>query len=206
MADCKPTIFIVDDDPSVLRGLKFLMQSVDLRSEEFASAGEFLKADCADRPGCLLLDVQLPGLDGFELKKLLASSPCPLPVVFMTGHGDIPMGVQAMKEGAVDFLPKPVSEEVMLDAIRRALDLNEKARSEHRARAGIEERLARLSPREREVMELVVTGLLNKQVAGELGITEHTVKVHRGRVMEKMEVESLAELVILCDRLELREG
>jgi FixJ family two-component response regulator len=206
MAETQPTIFIVDDDPSVLRGLKFLMQSVDLRSEEFASAGEFLKADCADRPGCLLLDVQLPGLDGFELKKLLASSPCPLPIVFMTGHGDIPMGVQAMKEGAVDFLPKPVSEEVMLDAIRRALDLNEKARIEHRARAGIEERLARLSPREREVMELVVTGLLNKQVAGELGITEHTVKVHRGRVMEKMEVESLAELVIRCDRLELKEG
>jgi FixJ family two-component response regulator len=206
MAETQPTIFIVDNDPSVLRGLKFLMQSVDLRSEEFASAGEFLKADCADRPGCLLLDVQLPGLDGFELKKLLASSPCPLPIVFMTGHGDIPMGVQAMKEGAVDFLPKPVSEEVMLDAIRRALDLNEKARIEHRARAGIEERLARLSPREREVMELVVTGLLNKQVAGELGITEHTVKVHRGRVMEKMEVESLAELVIRCDRLELKEG
>jgi FixJ family two-component response regulator len=201
MTKADGVVFIVDDDASLRESLKDLIQSVGLRVETFASAQEFLRSKCPDGPACLVLDVRLQGLSGLELQKRMAESDMEIPIIFITGHGDIPMTVQAMKAGAVEFLTKPFRDQDLLDAIQQALDLGRKAREQ---RANIEElhnRYRSLTPREREVMALVVSGLLNKQIAGELGTSEASVKVHRQHVMEKIGAGSLAELVRMADRL-----
>ncbi len=198
-----PTIFVVDDDTSVRKSLGRLLASAGYAVESFASAREFLASGRRPRPGCLVLDVRMPDLTGLELQRILASAPHQVPIVFITGHGDIPMSVRAMKDGAVDFLPKPFDDRDLLNAIGRAVakDVGDLGRE-----AGITEiqkRVGLLTPRETEVFALVVTGMLNKQIAGALGIGEKTVKVHRARVMEKMRAGSVAELVRLADAVGL---
>ena len=190
-----PTVFVVDDDPAVLKSLSRLLRSAHLHVATFASPDEFLARRDPNLPGCLVLDVAMPGLNGLELQHTLIAGGHELPIVFLTGHGDIPMSVQAMKHGAVDFLTKPVNDADLLKAIRTAI---EKDRLQRQTRAEVEDihrRLATLTPREREVMEHVIAGQLNKQTAAALGTGEHTIKVHRARVMEKMKVQSVAELV-----------
>jgi FixJ family two-component response regulator len=195
-------VFVVDDDASVRKALARLIRSAGYQVNTFASAREFLDRIKADQePGCLVLDVRMPGLSGLDLQHELQSADISLPIVFMTGHGDIPMSVRAMKAGAVDFLPKPVKDAELLRAIEQA---RTRAAQEHAAateRQNILRRLETLTPRERDVMALVVRGLLNKQIAFELGTVEKTIKVHRARVMEKMQVESLAELVRIAERV-----
>ena len=194
-----PTVFIVDDDPSVLKGLSRLLRSAKLNPVTFASPHEFLDRYDPHTSGCLVLDVAMPGLDGLKLQQALIAKGSEIPIIFLTGHGDIPMSVRAMKHGAIDFLTKPVNDEDLLKAIRIAIEtdrVNRKTRAEIN---NIRHRLATLTPREREVLEHVLTGELNKQIAGDLGIVEKTIKVHRGRVMEKMGVTSVAELVHLCE-------
>jgi FixJ family two-component response regulator len=198
-----PMVFVVDDDPSVRKSLTRVMTSVGYAVEAFASAREFLSREPYAGPCCLVLDVRMPGLTGLELQEALAAGNRRLPIVFITGHGDIPMGVKAMKEGADDFLTKPFDVETILAAVERAVTRNVQTLDDERRDAGIRERVKRLTAREIEVFALVVTGMLNKQIAGELGIGEKTVKVHRARVMEKMEAGSLAELVRLADRAAL---
>jgi FixJ family two-component response regulator len=201
MTELDAMVFVIDDDPHVRESLKNLIRSVGLGIEAFASAQEFLRAKRPDMPGCLVLDVRLKGLSGLDLQKRMAEADIEIPIIFITGHGDIPMTVRAMKAGAVEFLTKPFRDQDLLDAIHQALERDRKTRGE---RAKIEElhsRYQSLTPREREVMALVVTGLLNKQIAGELGTSETTVKIHRHQVMEKMEAGSLAELVRLADKL-----
>ena len=196
-------VHVVDDNASVRRALKRLLGSVGIQSETYASARQFLEADIADVPSCLVLDVRMPRLSGLELQDRLNAAGRHIPIVFITGHGDITMAVEAMKKGAVDFLPKPFNDQELIDAIHRALSQHERLRDEQAEQAEIFARLERLTPREREVMDLVITGLLNKQVAGELGTSEKTIKVHRARVMDKMEAESLAELVRLAARVDI---
>jgi FixJ family two-component response regulator len=194
-------VFIVDDDAGTRESLRNLVRSVGLRVEVFASAQEFLRSQRADVPACLVLDVRLPGLSGLDLQKQMAAAERQIPIVFITGHGDIPMTVRAMKAGAVEFLTKPFRDQDLLDAIQQALDRNRQAREQ---RAEVEELRSRyrlLTPRERDVMALVVTGLLNKQIAAELGTSEASVKVHRQHVMEKMRAGSLAALVRMADRI-----
>ena len=201
MTEADAIVFVVDDDESVRQSLKNLVGSVGLRVEAFASAQEFLRSKLTDVPGCLVLDVRLPGLSGLDLQKRMADAGIEIPIIFITGHGDIPMTVRAMKAGAVEFLTKPFRDQDLLDAIQQALERDRTAREQ---RAEIEElrsRLDSLTPREREVMGLVVAGLLNKQIAGELGTSETTIKIHRHQVMEKMRAGSLAELVRMADRL-----
>jgi FixJ family two-component response regulator len=202
MPDVLPIVFVVDDDLSVRESLELLIKSAGWRPETFVSAQEFLSRPQSPVPCCLVLDVTLPGLSGLELQKQLAER-TDMPIIFITGHGDVPMTVQAMKAGAVEFLTKPFKDDVLLDAIRGAID-----RSRAALRLDSEMRLMRkryesLSPREREVMALVVSGLLNKQVGGELGISEITVKAHRGQVMRKMKADSLPDLVTMAARLAL---
>jgi FixJ family two-component response regulator len=200
MTEPVPTVFVVDDDPSVLKSLSRLLRSARLNPVLFSSPGEFLDRFDPHTPGCLVLDVAMPGLDGLQLQQALVARGSRIPIIFLTGHGDIPMSVSAMKRGAVDFLTKPVHDEDLLTAIHVAIETD---RANRQARAELEDirqRLATLTPREREVLEAVITGRLNKQIAGDLGIVEKTVKVHRGRVMEKMKVRSLAELVRLAER------
>jgi len=196
------TVFLVDDDPSVRRALTRLIRSAGYHVQAFASAGEFL--DYWRRPehgtGCLVLDVRMPGMSGLDLQHGLQAANIPLPIVFVTGHGDIPMSVKAMKEGAVDFLPKPVKDEELLRAIEQALARADRELAQHTEVMHVRRRLATLTPRERQVMELVVAGMLNKQIAYELGTVEKTIKVHRARVMQKMEVKSLAELVRIAEK------
>jgi FixJ family two-component response regulator len=195
-------VFVVDDDPSVRKALTRLMRSAGYDVTTFASAHEFLdRAKSEEQPGCVVLDVRMPGLSGLDLQAELQKIHTTLPIVFMTGHGDIPMSVRAMKAGAVDFLPKPVKDTELLRAIEQA---RARAAQEHAAATelqSIQGRFETLTPREREVMALVVRGLLNKQIAFELGTVEKTIKVHRARVMDKMQVESLAELVRIAERI-----
>jgi FixJ family two-component response regulator len=203
MTEPDGVVFVVDDDASFRESLKDLIQSIGLRVEEFASAEAFLRSKRLDVPGCLVLDVRLKGLSGLDLQKRMAEADIEIPIIFITGHGDIPMTVQAMKAGAVAFLTKPLRDQDLLDAIQQGL---ERARNAREQRSNIEElddRYHSLTPREREVMALVAAGLLNKQIAGELGTSEASVKVHRQHVMEKMGAGSLAELVRMADRLEI---
>jgi len=191
----KATVYVVDDDASVLRSLGRLLQSAKYKVESFASGRDFLDYPLAAGPACLVLDVRMPGITGLELQEAVAARHRPLPIVFITGHGDIPMSVRAMKAGAVDFLTKPYSADALLDAVRRALTLDVAEQSERVRSREIEQLMTNLTQREGEVFALVVAGLLNKQIAWEMSISEKTVKVHRARVMEKMGADSVADLV-----------
>jgi len=194
------TVFLVDDDAFVRKALGRLLKAAGYLVELFASAAEFQERYRPGTPGCLLLDVELPNVNGLELQEQVATQECFVPIIFITAHGDIPMSVRAMRAGALDFLVKPVRAETLLPAVARALAWDSKARDTWGQVKGIRERIHRLTEREREVLGLVVTGLLNKQIAAELGTSEKTIKVHRGRVMEKMAAESLADLVRLAGR------
>ena len=196
-----PVVFIVDDDASVRRSIQDLLASVALHSEAFASPQEFLDSKRANSPGCLVLDVRLPGMSGLDFQRALAEAGVNLPIIFITGHGDVPMSVQAMKLGAVEFLMKPFRTQELLDAIQQALDRDRKLREGRREIAELRQRHETLTAREREVMDLVVSGLLNKQIAMRLGTVEHTVKIHRGHVMQKMQADSIASLVRMADTL-----
>jgi FixJ family two-component response regulator len=201
MTEADAMVFVVDDDAAVRRSLENLFRSVGLRVEAFGSAQDFLRSKRPDVPGCLVLDVRLPGLSGLDLQKRMAEADLEIPIVFITGHGDIPMTVQAMKAGAVEFLTKPFRDQDLLDAIQQALERARKARVQRGEIEELHNRYRSLTRREREVMALVVAGLLNKQIAGELAMSETTVKIHRHQVMEKMGAGSLAELVRMADRL-----
>jgi RNA polymerase sigma factor (sigma-70 family) len=199
----KDKVFVVDDDPVMRKSLSRLLRSAGFEAVEYGVAEDFLRSVPPDSSGCAVLDVSMPGLDGLALQRELSSRGSPISVVFLTGHGDIPKTVRAMQSGATDFLTKPVEDEVLLQAVRRALEANRALEEAREDRADVERRLATLTPREREVLELVVAGRLNKQIGADLGIAERTVKVHRGRVMGKMKVGSVAELVRLADRSRL---
>ncbi len=188
-------VFVVDDDTSVREGLVDLISSVGLKARAFNSAHEFLRHKRSDEASCLVLDVRLPGRSGLELQRELAGSGEPIPIIFITGHGDIPMSVRAMKDGAVEFLTKPFRDQELLDAVQQALKMDRAAREQRAKAAELRHRYDLLTPREREVMQLVISGLLNKQIAGQLGASEVTIKMHRGQVMHKMEAESVVELL-----------
>jgi FixJ family two-component response regulator len=195
----RSVVFVVDDDPSMRGAMQRLFQSVGLQAEVFASAAEFLQSKLADVPCCLVLDVRLPGLSGLDFQTELAKANIQVPIVFMTGHGDIPMTVKAMKAGAIEFLPKPFRDQDMLDAVRLGLERDRVRRDGERAIADVRGKFASLTPREQEVMGFVTAGLMNKQIAGELQLAEITVKLHRGSVMRKMEAKTLADLVRMAD-------
>jgi RNA polymerase sigma factor (sigma-70 family) len=194
-------VYVVDDDASVRWALARLIASAGLEVETFPSAKAFLDHTPHDRPGCLVLDMRLPGESGLDLQAALGDTRHRLPIIFVTGHGTVPASVRAMKEGALDFLQKPVDERELLDGIHRALHRSREARIEQAEQAAIRRRLATLTPREREVLDLVATGLLNKQIGDRLGVAEKTIKVHRGRAMQKMAADSVADLVRLLNRL-----
>jgi len=199
-----PVIAIVDDDPSVREGLESLIRSAGWRAETFASAQEFLARPRTEPPSCLILDLQLPGLSGLDLQKRMAEVELEIPIVFLTGHGNIPSSVQAMKAGAVEFLTKPFEEEELLDAIEEAVERDRHTRQQHAEMRELRDRYESLTAREQQVMQQVVSGLLNKQIAGELNITEFTVKIHRAHVMSKMNADSLADLVRMAESLGIR--
>jgi RNA polymerase sigma factor (sigma-70 family) len=197
-----PVIFVVDDDPSVRSSLKFLMSSVGLQVESFDSADALLQRKLPDAPSCLVLDVRLRGLSGLDFQRELAARNCHMPIIFITGHGDIPMSVRAMKAGAVEFLTKPFRDQDLLDAVRLALEKDRERRERKKEISDLKERFDSLTPREQKVISMVVSGMLNKQIADQLGSAENTVKVHRSRAMEKMHAQSVAELVKMIDKLE----
>ncbi len=197
------TVFIVDDDQSVRRALKRLAQSVGLVVVTFENARHFLDEYDPKIPGCLVLDVRMPGLSGLDLQNELQVRGISIPIIFITGHGDVPMSVRAMKAGAIDFITKPFNDQVLLDAIQLAIETDLRQRKAHAQHDEILNRMKRLTPREREVFELVVSGILNKQIAAKLGTSEKTIKIHRGRVMQKMQAESLADLVLLAQAIGL---
>jgi FixJ family two-component response regulator len=201
MATAKPIVFVVDDDAWVRESLELLIEDEDWQAETFASAQEFLGRPRTFTPSCLVLDFSLPDLNGLELQKRVAVERIDMPIIFLTGQGDIPMSVGAMKAGALEFLTKPFNDEVLLTAIRQALERSRVVRVQQTEIQDLRDRYESLTPRERDVMRLVVSGLLNKQVAGELGITESTVKAHRGQVMQKMTANSVADLVKMTARL-----
>ena len=203
MSHATPIVFVVDDDVSVRESLELLIRCAGWQPETFASAQEFLARPRVLAPSCLVLDVSLPDLNGLELQKRIAADRIDMPIIFITGYGDVPMTVQAMKAGAVEFLTKPFGDEVLLSAIRHAIERSQTALGHEAEMQALRDRYASLTPREREVMALVVSGLLNKQVGVELGISEITVKAHRGKVMRKMKADSLADLVKMAARLRL---
>jgi RNA polymerase sigma factor (sigma-70 family) len=196
-----PVVFVVDDDPSIRSSLKFLIGTVGLQVESFDSAEAFLQGKPPDRPSCLVLDVRLRGLSGLDFQRELAARNVRIPIIFITGHGDIPMSVRAMKDGAVEFLTKPFRDQDLLDAVRVALDRDRARRQREKEVADLQQRFHALTLREQQVISMVVSGMLNKQIADQLGTAENTVKVHRKRAMEKMHAQSLAELVRMTETL-----
>jgi FixJ family two-component response regulator len=200
----KSIVFIVDDDASMRQALARLFRSVDLEVEAFGSTADMLRHEFPDAPSCLVLDVRLPGLSGLDFQAELTKAGIQIPIIFMTGHGDVPMSVKAMKAGAVDFLTKPFRDQDMLDAVGLAIENDRKRRSGESAMTDVRARFETLTAREREIMGLVTTGLMNKQVAAEVGLSLITVKIHRGHIMKKMHARSLAELVRLADALGIR--
>jgi FixJ family two-component response regulator len=201
MEEAESIVFIIDDDPLYRSSSERLVRSVGFRVHSFESARDFLSSRRPNSPSCLVLDVRLPGLSGLDLQRELAEAGVHIPIIFVTGHGDIPMSVQAMKAGAVEFLTKPFRDQALLDAIRQAIGRDQIARQQHARKADLRRRYESLKPREREVFKFVVSGMLNKQIADELGATERTVKFHRGHIMRKMQVKSVAELARMAEVL-----
>jgi len=204
ISEASPIVFVVDDDSAIREALRSLFRSVGLQVETFNSAAEFLQSELPDAPGCLVLDVRLPGLSGLDFQAALAKAGIHIPIIFLTGHADVPMSVKAIKAGAVEFLTKPFREQDMLDAIRIALEKDGGRREEDKRRSELRTRFDSLTAREKEVIGFVTAGLMNKQIAHEMGLTEITVKVHRGSVMRKMGAKSLPELVRIADMLGVR--
>jgi len=200
MINMRPTVFLVDDDPSILKSLSRLLRSAGYTAETFASAEEFLGREHFNGIGCLLLDVRMPGLSGMDLQDELSQADYSMPIIFITGHGNIPMSVQAMKKGAVDFLTKPFDDEELLQAVKKAIEKDRKAKAEQAEMHDALRRIEQLTPREHEILRYVITGMLNKQIALKLDIAEKTVKIHRGRIMEKLCVDSVADLVRLAEK------
>jgi FixJ family two-component response regulator len=200
ITDLNPRVFVIDDDPSICKSLSRLLRSLEFEVETFASAELFLKRDLYDGVGCIILDVSMPGLDGLALQDKLSQTGNTMPIIFITGHGDIPMSVRAMKKGAVDFLPKPFDDEELLRAVKSAIAKNSKTKAGQRDVEQTIERLKGLTPRELEILRYIISGMLNKQIGFKLGIAEKTVKVHRGHIMKKLYVSSVAELVRLSEK------